>query len=166
MKFIRTAFVALLLASFLVSMSGFLMYYAECACTGEISASLYTAPEECNSCEKESTVCHAAVDHPEISIPEDSCCNENSEDGCGINEACACVLPEPLLYRIDDQFSVAELVPVNFQIWKLLATVEFENIDVIIQSEIYSTAYQPPPPIAGLRGFIHFICQSKIPSIA
>jgi len=166
MKFIRISFIAMLLGSFLVSVSGILMYYAECACTGEISATLYAAPDQCSSCDDGSNVCNATDIYDEA-LPADSCCAEGSGEGCSNDENCACGNPEPQLYRIDDQFSLADAAPANFQIWKLMSFVELEFSDVLAEIEISTFSHKPPPPrIAGYHDFIHFICQPKIPSIA
>jgi hypothetical protein len=152
-----------LVALFLLTSSGILIYQIDCSCLGQPEVSLYVTPETCSdkNIHEETHSC-CVSDKEEAQKQDCSSCTNHDED-------CGCTAPDVQYVRLIDQITEEEIqyIKVN-EINVLSPILIFNEINNNVENENFKESdYIDPPPIV-LTSFEYLIKinKLKIPEIA
>lgn len=168
MKNVRILISFLVLIPFIVSVSGILVIHSHCSCTGKNQVTLFLPPDNCSD---------VLADHNHLfEFHADDlhhCCEHNDveQKGCSHDEGChdcGCESPDAQFFKLKNQFTEEKISQVNTLIVKdLPETLLFNLIQELELSVSINIVWlkDPPPKLSEHNLFLHFICQTKIPSI-
>ncbi|NQU85492.1 MAG: hypothetical protein HQ541_07000 [Mariniphaga sp.] len=150
----------ILLVSFLVSTTGFILYNSYCSCTGNSTTSVVAVSETCSY---SNDLCKGS------DLKEESCCSSYSEQVNSQENIGRCNTLDVRFVKLKENVihEIRSFIFSNDRIEIVKWNVDKERLAEFYWNKNTLLAYiEPPPKFINQNDYLNLICQLKLPEIA